>query len=808
MKMLNKFLLIVTIFFSSLNAEEGISQFIAGTNNSTTCESKCPPLKDGYIGRIIDFNLHTGTTSCLIYSLQDIQHPVGKAVSVNNHCAKALINDTKVADVNSNTTAVNSHLFDLKDRMNDLYTNTGAVKYLNLPKYMVAGLMADSDIVDIPASITTNSIVLNGGYSNAPNMVNSDLQNPTLVSRTKDALSGSVTFMINFLSLSDKTLLSLKVMLWLFVSVLGVTFAISQKATKKISKISDHEDTLEKVLFGVVSLLFFFFSTHKVEVQGGQISQTAYQQMIRPFMYKGIEIADKLTETATSSVLKYKFASVGLNVKDDYQGLRDLEFQEKLKNKWYAGQLKECKQVYNTDSTQHYIKMLNSNTLFPPSETIKTKDDFLNGGKKEINFYTLTFINNEADLKKTDIPAISYCYQVERAYYESNASLKALTTKATNYNSSISTGMETKINQMVDLTYKNIQDFGFISIVNLGTTVMAFDTFNLFGWTENDENYQETYEMKLSEFRNQSGYEIQGFAHSDSDGTGAGMIGGAINDVLTNAPVYMLFPFSNQLQTYVNQAFKPLRETADVVISGISMFVGKFPFGGSMFADIIQKVGTTSMDFIMDSLTNQFVMYIIKTTIAVIPLIAIICAGLMSIAYYFLSVEILYIVIPFASIFAFSTGNLDILKKLIKHTFILMVKPVLIVVSILMAIFIYSMLQSLMNVMISNMVEPLFLMANNLNALDFNLSSIAVGLSGLGAGAIIVVAKSILGLVFQILTIFICFYIALSGANLILDMLGIRENGFDVGDKLGEKLSEKGSTGTFMTPTPIKTSFK
>ena len=238
MKILSKFIITILFLNSFVFGIDSIpqTQFTKGVNERTSCQVECPPFKEGFFGRIADFNFETGATTCYVYSKQSFQTAIGKVVNINKYCAKTTLNPESVNEIKSNTSKVNSHLFSLKDKMNDLYTNTGATRYINLPKYMVAGLLADEKIIDIPTSITTNEVTLNSGYTNTPNIVSSDLVNPTLISRTVDALSNSVTFVINFLSSSDKILLSLKVMLFLFVGGLSVILAVSEQTTKKFHK--------------------------------------------------------------------------------------------------------------------------------------------------------------------------------------------------------------------------------------------------------------------------------------------------------------------------------------------------------------------------------------------------------------------------------------------------------------------------------------------------------------------------------------------------------------------------------------------
>ena len=799
MKILNKLFLVLLFINSFVYAvdETPETQFTKGVNERTSCQVECPPFKDGFFGRIANFEFESGATTCYVYSKQSPQTAIGKVVNINQHCAKTILNPTSVNEIKSNTNTVNSHLFTLKDKLNDLYTNTGTTSYINLPKYMVAGLLADERIIDIPTSITTNEVTLNSGYTNTPNLVSSDLVNPTLISRTVDSLANSVTFVINFLSQSDKILLSLKVMLFLFVGGLSVILAVSQQTSKKISKMQNHEDVAEKIFLGIFSLIVFFFSVNKIETTTGQISQTGYQQIIRPLMYLGVNTADKLTETATSSVLRYKFAGVGVNLQEDFQALKDLEYKEKIKNNYYKTLLNECKTYYNTDATSHFVSLLNSNTLFPPSEIIYTKG-IGTEEKRAVNFYTRMMMNSESYLDKNEVPAVSYCYQMERAYYNSNAFLSNLSQKIENYNSAISSQMENKINKMVDLTYKNISELGFVSIVNLGTTVMAFDTFSLLG---KNENKQENYEYKMEEFRNQSGYDIQGFAKPEEVGGITGVINSATYEVLTNAPYYAFVPFADNMLNYINRVFNPVKESMSAFSSGVGAIISLIPFKGEMIGKAVDKVLTTGTNAIIDSIVGMLTIFLLKSIVGALPLIAIIGAGFLVITFYFLSVEILYIVIPFASIFAFSTGNLDIIKNLIKHTFLLALKPILIVVSVIMALFAYDMLNSLNQVVVTGMFEPLFMLANDMQTDSGSGTFESVGnyINGIGAGAILLFLKSTLVLATSFITVFVCFYLVFNGANIILDILGMRDGGFDVGGIVGDKIESKQSVSKMNT---------
>ena len=231
-----------------------------------------------------------------------------------------------------------------------------------------------------------------------------------------------------------------------------------------------------------------------------------------------------------------------------------------------------------------------------------------------------------------------------------------------------------------------------------------------------------------------------------------------------------------------------------------------------MFSETIKKIIKPLggfISFVVSGLIDGTI-EILATAVAIIlsifivsiaPLIAIMASGFMVMSFYFFSIAILYAIIPFASIFAFSTGNLDIIKNLIKHTFLLALKPILFVVSVIMAIFAYDVLNSLNQVVVAGMFEPLFMLTNDIqtDSGSGTFDMIQNFAHGLGAGAILLFLKSTLLLATSFITIFVCFYLVFNGANIILDILGMRDGGFDVGGIAGDKIESKQSVSKMNT---------
>lgn len=787
MKIINIFLFLFLFSTSLLGAttDNNETEFTTGSNNRSTCLSECPPFKDGYFGRIANWNYDTGVTTCYVYHNQAPDKIVATVQEINTNCPKMLVNPNEIPNINSPSTRAKSHLNDTRNNVLNNYTTGGMSHYVNMPKYMIAGLTADDKIIDVSSSIASNEIVMNNSYTNQVNLNSTNDDSTTyMLARSKDALANSVTFVMDFLSSSDKILLSFKVSLFLFVVALSVILLLTQKATKKASQITDHDDIVEKIIFGVGSILVFFLTVNKIPTNDGQISQTGYQQIIRPLLYMGISTADKLTETATASILKYKFSQVGIVAQEDIKTMLDLQYKLNKKRIVYEAVYKECTDTYNVSALQSFSKNLANNYSFPQSEYIKMSSDssitnVLNNS--QLSFYSKTFLNNyETNINKTDLLSVSYCFSVEKLKTEIKSQLVDLNKKIETLSEGVvNERMISNITTTTDLVYKNVAEFGFVGVGNLATTTLAFNNFSLIKTDENSN--LKIIEEKTKKTREATGYEVSSIVNGDN------FFGEQLNSLIVQAPLFML-PMAGQIKEFVNSVFSPFSDNKkDKDDDGIlTSIIKTFSMKGW-----VQKALSFATNLGVEYIVTVISLWILTNILAIAPLMAIIGASFLVLAFYFMSVEILYIAIPFASIFAFSTGNLEIIKSLIKNTFILAVKPVLIVVSVVMALFVYEMFHGLTDVIVNSMFEPLFALSNNL--VDDSSYFSTGKLVGLGDASIFLFMKSGMLVLSSVITVFVCFYLVFNGANIILDLLGMRDGGFDVGGVIGDKVEGKGT---------------
>ncbi len=771
------------------------TQFTIGADTSTNCQIKCPQIKAGYFSRIAGFEYDTGVTSCYVYSNQDPTKQLATVVNENKYCSQELIN-TKPSAIKADSSSGTemAHLERIRSQILSTYTDGGDSKFVNLSKYMVAGLMADDAIIDIPTSISSGKVTLNGGYTDAPSITynNANSYLPAeILSRSKFALSNSVTFVINFIASSDKILMSFQVAMFLLVVALSLGLLLTQKATKKVSQIQDHDDMTEKVLFGVVSILIFFLPMNKIATPSGDISQTGYQQLIRPLLYLGVETADKLTETATNSLLKYKFGAVGVKAIDDVKKLEDLKFRYEAKRHLYNKIYENlCLAVYDTAQLQERVFSMANNLHFPNSEYI-TYDGGALGKEAPVSFYSKKFVKDEAFLIRNELPSVSFCFKAEKGKIDLENRIAELDAQINVFNAGVSPVIKKKVEVISELVYKNVSEFGFLSIGNLATSTMAFNNFSIFD-KDKEQSRSNVLDTQTRKIREATGYEVSSVVEPDD---GWYSISNNLNQILTEAPYFML-PMASSVRETVRGMFDPLVGSNK-----------KDESGQGAIGWVIDKLKVNPVtDFLLKGAINLTVEYvtalitlgILMNIVAVAPLIAIIGASFLVVSFYFLSIEILYLVIPFASIFAFSTGNVDIIKNLVKHTFLLSIKPVLIVVSVLMAMFVYEMFQDLNDVLITSMFEPLFALSNNMTS-DSAWYDVSAKAIGFGDSAIFLFMKSLMHIVSSIITVFVCFYLVFNGANIFLDLLGMKDGGFDVGAVIGDKIEGKSTVSKMNT---------
>lgn len=789
---MKKFILYIIFIFTFAFAEDNITSniYLAPVQEELDgCYMHCPEVKDEFITRYKSFEYETGKTTCFVYSIQQPHIALSEVGYISPACPQELLQEkTSENDATIQTLIEQNKISDQLDDLKadfERYTDTGTQEFLNMPKYLLAGLLVDEEIIDIRNSISQNEVVLNPDYTVNPNLLTQNSENETVllhyhtnefISKIKVALSDVVVYILDFLSLNNEIMVKLKVFLFFLIVPLSVTAVIAGKITRKISNVSDFEDITERVVVGLSIVFIFFFSHTKIETNESNISQVSFHSIIRPLFYKASSAADLMTQNALEATLHQKASQAGLSAIKDLKYLSS--YKQLLEKKQEANRLilNQCSIYYDTEELKRVNSGLGINTIFPPSETVTDRNYRLGEEKSfKVEYYGASNFRDPSYVTRSRVPSVSLCFNTQRTFIENKSALQVIEQKLEKYQTALQNKeLKDQFSTLTKIMYQNQAELGWLNIASLGLTSVAFDQLEIFKPNSTEEQFEDIMDV----YRKESGYEI-------SDVASGSTLGAPLNSILSNLP-YLMLPGADS----VKQAYRSILPSIDgkdrnekdnSILSRIADFVmdkvsNKFP------ALTILKFGTEIAIIVLTIMTMViFVTYL--------PLIVIATASFGVISFYYLSVEIIYLAIPFIAVFAFASGNTEILKNIIKNIFILALKPIMIVISVILALIVFRLFESFNTVLISSMFEPVFYLLNSQSPSVEN----PMGLVSFGQNGIMTLIQGLIHLASSIFASIVCFYLVINGSNIILDFFGLRENGFDVQNVIGDRVSQKTS---------------
>lgn len=815
----------------TLNQKEN---YIASYPNRNSCIYECPTLKEGYFGRVANINIQTGETQCYVYDSKLADKIIARVSNVNQSC-KSEYNSIKIEPLVSkpNESMSLQNFEDLK-KIEEKYKNYSNVgtnqEFVNLSKYMIAGLTVDEEIIDVPSTIKYNQVTLNSGYTLYPNSIvvnenkslldelksivnsvrtsfqeslgidikesnpdiNTSIENKDLVSSVKGFLTNSIIFIMNFLNEYNDVMLIGKTFILFTIVPITIGMAVLSKLTKYVSNVSDFDDIAERIILGVATMFIFFFSTSNIKVddKDNKISQTNFHQMIRPVFYKGAYLADLASDSATNAYLKYKLRDIGLAPVSTINEISLEKEKINYEQTKLISLLNTCSSIYNTEALKQYIGVVTGlNQTYPPSENLKRYSSQI-GGDTFTNFYNTSFLKNESFIKMNGLYSVSSCYQFERKYLENKTELKSLNYLIKSYqNAKENDVIKKQVEIIANMQYRNNVELGFTSLPLLATTSFFIDNIGIKGSFEEEQR-----EQTIKDYRKSSGYEIGAIAE------GEGWIDSSINWSFSNIP-YVLVPGFDSIQRFTETLLSPLKlfptklislvnDVSNNVQSKNANIINKGSNSNSVHSKMTNQkpvkqnslynmasnfkslvLGTIAdlaegiLDALIKILSIFLAILIIKYLISYLPIIAISTASFMVIFFYYFMIEIYYLAVPFMIAFAFSTNQLEHLKTFMKVGLTLAFKPLLIVISIVMALFAKEFFETI-NVMLINLqFEPMYALNE---ASSFSIGSFFDALGLTTIKGFLLIGNSIIG-------VFVVFYLVFNGANMILDIFGIRE---------------------------------
>lgn len=773
-------MLVASALFGDANSTKSENKYLAEEQPEFKEKFTCPAVKEGYFTRIYSVDFWSGSTTCLIYDHKGVVDKVELAnplLMEKQDAQLKQIKDSAIIPKTRDNSGVDRYknITSIRENYLQLYTSD-AGGYLNLPSFLIAGLTLDNTVINLSSTVQKNSVQLQNGYTLYPNSyINFDVENDShnllmtvvhklgnelfsivgidakfgaktyeklaeedvsIFSSTKEMLTNVIIFIIQFVERYNPTMLDIKTFLLFTVVPITTLFLVTGKVTKKLSKIQDRDDILERAVVAASALFFFYFTTNIVKIgEDSQINQVTYQNVYRSILRSGSGFADDVGAAALDAFILYKTRDVGI-VGEHTK--RDLVIQKKMleeENKFLSSSLKTgCFDVYNSDEIRNYLNLNTSlNLPFPPNEEVVG----INGNI--VNWYTQNFIKNGTTNPSMAISGCGVLYKKEK---ENKELLKEVDKKM--WEVADATNDETLNTQMQHLTkmqYRNFGELGWIAAPMIATTDAVMRQLDIINNQVEKLNRQE-----IARDREMAGAtpESNAMVPSSLD-----------DDLLKNVP-YVLIPGFSSIKNEISGFFSKIPSLPD---SGFFKNFAKFQ---SLGLDIVAYFWTSS---------------IVKFGIAMLPFITLLTASLLVIGFWAISVLIYYLVTPFLVAFALASNQTELIKKFLKTGVILAFKPLMLVVSIVIAIFATEFLGNLNNLLIDW----------NFDNLKFLFTKVDTDLMYL------MILKELMHIVNSIVIAFLAFYLVFNGSDMILNLIGLKDVSVDVQGSVGDKIDSKSS---------------
>jgi hypothetical protein len=750
------------------------------------------------------------------------------------------------------------------------YGDTGSKKYINLPALIIAAITVDSTVLNIQETLQYNKLIVTSDYTLYPNnqidheqqfqeqfkekkgwiaskinniqnwfgtgetaLENTIYHEPSFnlnsidVNNIKSTTSnqyqrlvkGIVSFIeeplifyIRFVNEYNHTMLVIKTFLLFTILPVTILLIISSKATKFISRVTDYDDIIEKIVVGISIIFVFFFSTTTIKtIDDMKISQTNFQSFLRPIFYKTSAMADSIANSTNKAYLETKLHSVGLTSQNVLISTYT-ELQKLLKEQQVLagenGVLDQCYSYYKTDKMKEFLgSRLGLNQTFPQSENIfRSNAKFATNGISALNFYT-TGENGylKGSQTQNDTISVSGCYRSERTYLENKETITQYQNFLQMNKNAISDDvLKKQIDLIANHQFRANAELGWISMPIIASTKIFIDNLGIFS-SPIKENEQEKI---VDDYKSSTGYKIGAIAD------GGNPITMPVNWFFSNL-IYLKIPILSDIKSdiekfilnsgdflngYLSSLFEmeanKINRSSNINLGGASKNTSFF----SSISKTIKKAGANPIISFIGAhaptlIATIITILLVKYILLYLPLIGLYIGSLLMVILYIATLELYILSIPFVIIWAFATASADVIKRFIKQGMILALKPTMFVLSLTIAMIVGDFLIGLNNFLLEVNIIPMFSLSeletnNNQNMMD----SVIQSLGFIDMGLLLIKGILIVGV--STISVLVTFYLAINGANILLDILGLRDSNVDVQDSIFQSVDNKSNKFT------------
>lgn len=818
------FVVLLTIIGHSDTVNDNQSQFKTPNQpvyNNQTME--CPKVRAGYITRVHHYDYTAGKTYCNVYQIdpntgvvidtpQKTPDGAEDVVLVNDNPIAARYyslpsaSDKKSIDADLKKTwdkvgldIANGSKFKNLEKLylKDYTTLDNGDKFLTGAKYLLAGLTMDGEIINIPSSIQSNEITLQKGYTIYPNASvngNNDKDflsiikdfinniryektkkqefednvgvNINLNSQAKTMLDNIIVFIMDFFARVNENYQDVNFMVFALSAIFTVIFASQKKLTSKLSKVHDSDDMYERGFLGFIIIFVFYLSSTTYNIDNEKkIDQTHFQNMSRWLLYKGVDWADSATRSMASSYVSFKLKETGILGKEQARTLSYAKAANELKYNALVSDVKKCSQYYDTDKLGLVLgNAQGNNAAFPETqgelkEEAFLKDEYKNQVRESSGASTLAEIPRVGSCRNSLREATIVANEITQQEYKIQSYQKIVS----------SDKIQNRMLLITENIYKTTADQGFMAAPVIATTDFFLDMSEIVKTDEQEEAASRAAQDNSSASAMNIPVANTGFSSK-----------------IGEYGAYMLVPGATTMQSYIYQAKDKILGDTQATNNGI----------------VNTAWGAVSL-----VITIMLMMALIKY----LPILSLLIASLLVIVFYFISVEIFYLITPFIVAYALTSNQHQTLISLLIRYFALALKPIMIVFSVVVAMLVISLFEGINNAIILplfNTFQNVLGVAETTNITDklTTILDMAFGakmfnndaMAFLGTSPIIGFIGGIAMITTKIFAVVSVFYIVFNGSDIMLKLFGLREGGIDVQEGLGSQI--EGNMGKYGRP--------
>lgn len=753
----------------SVDITGAITAMPSSTSNSVYT---LPSTKEGYTPQINSFNPKTGTVTFQVYDETNGVFLDGVKTYQNNALKGALdlsANDTNTINKivsdresqleNRSNTVVKAYYDNMasyKTQLDGLYKNSTSSnssyfkEFLTLSKFVVACLTLDNTVINIEQSMATKSMVLQNRYtmnlgdalSTAQSSQTTTLANAKLQEYVKKFSIKTFFFILEWQRNNNQLIQEIKVFMITIFLPLTIGYTALSKFTKYMQKISDFDDLAEKgVILIIIFIGFFMPSTvYNKGDKGNELGQTFYQGWAVEVARKGVGFADRMTINTVSAYSQWQMNNLGVMSNEDLKTAYTSQIKTKKNHDLYDAIFQgQCTGKYDfTRLAEIHSYIQNNDTIFFSDDEFKTAK--ANWEKK--NKTPFPFGNQALLWKTSTMPTLSLnaCTQLEKdlrvlkndmkEYETFNAKLETMKGGDVSNDVALLTKINSDgVNYAVHLGFMYapfilMQDYFVQNITDSNSPLSAVKNNERFKDFENDK-----FKSSVVEWLNEQNIPMLGSVID--------VVGEKFVSLLKVLP-YRSVPIYNQVEESV---YKPL----SIILPTNAGDLAAYLVGNILAYNITNSV----LQF-----TPAFVMVI---------------AGVWAFILYAGSLFVYYFVSPFILAYALGAQQTEALRSFISRGVVLAFSPIMIVVSIVIALVSIDLTQETLN-FVENVIMQNLISAYDVSGWKFIMFTFFQGLFHV----VSLVVKGVLA-----------FVLVFKGKDIILALFGFKDSGVNMKEIIG-----------------------